>query len=63
MSLLSKYIDGYQSIEESISGSPSIPRWLVKILLSLKVLMDLFGVLLILVVIVSVIGLVGKAIL
>ena len=63
MSLMSKYIESFRAVEESISGIPSTPRGLVKILMSLKVLTDIFGVLLILVGIVSVIGLVVKTIL
>jgi len=63
MSLLSKYIGSFRAVEETTSSIPSTPRGMVKILMNLKVLTDLFGVLLILVGIVSVIGLIVKTIL
>ncbi len=43
MSLLSKYIGSFRAVEETTSSIPSTPRGMVKILMSLKVLTDLFG--------------------
>ncbi len=50
MSLFNKYVDGFREVEKTVSGLPFVPRGMVKILMSLKVLTDLIGVLLILVI-------------
>ena len=63
MSLFNKYVDGFREVEKTVSGLPFVPRGMVKILMSLKVLTDLIGVLILLAIIVSLIGLVGKTIL
>jgi len=63
MSLFNKYVESFREAEKTILGIPSIPRGMVKILMSLKVLTDLIGVLFLLAIIVSLIGLVGKTIL
>jgi hypothetical protein len=63
MSLIKKYFESFREVEKTTSGLPSIPRGIVKILMPLKVLTDLIGVLMILAIIVSIIGLVGKTIL
>ena len=50
MSLFNKYVESFREVEKTVSGLPFVPRWMVKILISLKVLTDLIGVLLILVI-------------
>ena len=50
MSLIKKYFESFREVEKTTSGLPSIPRGIVKILMPLKVLTDLIGVLLILVI-------------
>ncbi len=50
MSLFNKYVESFREAEKTISGLPFVPRGMVKILMSLKVLTDLIGVLLILVI-------------
>ena len=63
MSLFNKYVESFREAEKTISGLSFVPRGMVKILMSLKVLTDLIGVLFLLAIIVSLIGLVGKTIL
>ena len=50
MSLFNKYVESFRAAEKTVSGLPFVPRGMVKILMSLKVLTDLIGVLLILVI-------------
>ena len=50
MSLFNKYVESFREAEKTISGLSFVPRGMVKILMSLKVLTDLIGVLLILVI-------------
>ncbi len=50
MSLFNKYVESFREVEKTVSGLPFVPRGMVKILMSLKVLTDLIGVLLILVI-------------
>jgi len=50
MSLFNKYVESFREAEKTASGLPFVPRGMVKILMSLKVLTDLIGVLLILVI-------------
>jgi hypothetical protein len=50
MSLFNKYVESFREAEKTVSGLPFVPRGMVKILMSLKVLTDLIGVLLILVI-------------
>ena len=50
MSLFNKYVESFRGVEKTVSGLPFVPRGMVKILMSLKVLTDLIGVLLILVI-------------
>ena len=50
MSLFNKYVESFREAEKTISGFPFVPRGMVKMLMSLKVLTDLIGVLLILVI-------------
>ena len=63
MSLFNKYVESFREAEKTTSGFPFVPRGMVKILMSLKVLTDFIGVLFLLAIIVSFIGLVGKTIL
>ncbi len=63
MSLIRKYFDSLGEIEKTVSGFSFVPKSLMKIVISLKVLTDLVGVLMILAIIVSVIGLVARIIL
>ena len=63
MSLFNKYVESFREAEKTVSGLPFVPRGMVKILMSLKVLTDFIGVLFLLAIIVSFIGLVGKTIL
>jgi hypothetical protein len=63
MSLFNKYVESFREAEKTVSGLPFVPRGMVKILIPLKVLIDLIGVLMLLAIIVSLIGLVGKTIL
>ena len=63
MSLFNKYVESFREVEKTVSGLPFVPRGMVKILMSLKVLTDLIGVLILLAIIVLFIGLVGKTIL
>ena len=55
MSLFNKNVDGFREVEKTVSGLPFVPRGMVKILMSLKVLTDLIGVLILLAIIVSLI--------
>ena len=50
MSLFNKYVESFLEVEKTVSGLPFVPRGMVKILMSLKVLTDLIGVLMILVI-------------
>jgi len=50
MSLFNKYVESFREVEKTASGLPFVPRGMVKILMSLKVLTDLIGVLMILVI-------------
>ena len=50
MSLFNKYVESFREAEKTISGLSFVPRGMVKILMSLKVLTDLIGVLMILVI-------------
>jgi hypothetical protein len=50
MSLFNKYVESFREVEKTVSGLPFVPRGMVKILMSLKVLTDLIGVLMILVI-------------
>jgi len=50
MSLFNKYVESFREAEKTVSGLSFVPRGMVKILMSLKVLTDLIGVLLILVI-------------
>jgi len=50
MSLFNKYVESFREAEKTVSGLPFVPRGMVKILMSLKVLTDLIGVLMILVI-------------
>ena len=50
MSLFNKYVGSFREAEKTVSGLPFVPRGMVKILMSLKVLTDLIGVLMILVI-------------
>ena len=61
--MFNKYVEAFREAEKTISGLPFVPRGMVKILMSLKVLTDLIGVLILLAIIVLFIGLVGKTIL
>ena len=63
MSLIGKYFDSLGEVEKTVSDFSFVPKSLAKIVISLKVLTDLVGVLLILAIIVSVIGLVVRIIL
>ena len=63
MSLIRKYFDSLGEIEKTVSGFSFVPKSLMKIVISLKVLTDLVGVLMILAIIVFVIGLVARIIL
>ena len=63
MSLIRKYFDSLGEIEKTVSGFSFVPKSLMKIVISLKVLTDLVGVLMILAIIVSVIGLAARIIL
>ena len=63
VSLIRKYFDSLGEIEKTVSGFSFVPKSLMKIVISLKVLTDLVGVLMILAIIVSVIGLVARIIL
>ena len=56
LSLLDKYVESYREAEKMISGLPFVPRGMVKILMSLKVLTDFIGVLFVLVILLSAIG-------
>ena len=48
--MFNKYVESFREAEKTVSGLPFVPRGMVKILMSLKVLTDLIGVLLILVI-------------
>ena len=50
MSLFNKYVESFREVEKTVSGLPFVPRGMVKILMSLKVLTNLIGVLMILVI-------------
>ena len=50
MSLFNKYVESFREAEKTVSGLPFVPRGMVKILMSLKVLTNLIGVLMILVI-------------
>jgi len=63
VSLIRKYFDSLGEIEKTVSGFSFVPKSLMKIVISLKVLTDLVGVLMILAIIVFVIGLVARIIL
>ena len=56
MSLFNKYVESFREAEKTILGIPSIPRGMVKILMSLKALTDLVDVLFILVILIVAIG-------
>ena len=56
LSLLDKYVESYREAEKMISGLPFVPRGMVKILMSLKVLTDFIGVLFVLVILLSATG-------
>ncbi len=63
MSLFNKYVEAFREAEKTISGLSFVPRGMVKILMSLKVLTNIIGVLILLANIVSFRVLVGKTIL
>ena len=63
VSLIREYFDSLGEIEKTVSGFSFVPKSLMKTVISLKVLTDLVGVLMILAIIVSVIGLVARIIL
>ncbi len=56
LSLIRKYFDEIRAFEEMISSLPYLPRWIIKIVISLKYLTDLVGVLFILMILIVAIG-------